>query len=57
MELQDLKNIDSLTYGWRADASDISRFYPGASHLSSPGASATGRAIRKMNFSFPFGTC
>lgn len=30
MELRDLKNIETLTYGWRADASDISRFYPGA---------------------------
>mmetsp|Transcript_3687 Transcript_3687/g.10675 ORF Transcript_3687/g.10675 Transcript_3687/m.10675 type:complete len:900 (+) Transcript_3687:3737-6436(+) len=29
VELRDLKNIETLTYGWRADASDISRFYPG----------------------------
>ena len=30
VELRNLKNVESLTYGWRADASDISRFYPGA---------------------------
>lgn len=29
VEIRGLKKVASLTYGWRADASDISRFYPG----------------------------
>ncbi len=28
--LEGLKDLDTLAYGWRADAADISQFYPGA---------------------------
>ena len=28
--VEGLRDISSLAYGWRADAADISRFYPGA---------------------------
>ena len=27
--VEGLRDIGSLAYGWRADAADISRFYPG----------------------------
>ena len=27
--LEGLKDLDTLAYGWRADAADISQFYPG----------------------------
>ena len=34
--LEGLKDLDTLAYGWRADAADISQFYPGVPHEHFP---------------------
>lgn len=45
--VEGLRDVGSLVYGWRADAADISRFYPGeGTGGGAPHAwSAVGRAL------------